>query len=75
MKRVKHLKKKKPYAKRIQDSKEQLFTVKYKQGDTMYIHKVRASSIEDAISKVKDDDDINKLRQLIAETLSARADA
>ena len=62
-------------AKCIQDSKERLFTVKYKQGDTMYIHKVRASSIEDAISKVKDDDDINKLQQLIAETLSARADA
>lgn len=36
------------------DSKEQLFTVKYKQGDTVYIRKVRASSIEDAISKVKD---------------------
>ena len=46
---------------RAQNSKEQLFAVKYKQGDTMYIHKVRASSIEDAISKVKDDDDINKL--------------
>lgn len=38
------------------DSKEQLFTVKYKQGDTMYIHKVCASSIEDAISKVKSQD-------------------
>lgn len=37
------------------DSKEQLFTVKYKQGDTMYVRKVRANSIEDAISKVKDD--------------------
>ena len=60
---------------RAQNSKERLFTVKYEQGDTMYIHKVRASSIEDAISKVKDDDDINKLQQLIAETLSARADA
>lgn len=35
-------------------NREQLFTVKYKQGDTMYIRKVRASSIEDAISKVKD---------------------
>lgn len=37
-----------------QDSKEQLFTIEYKQGDTTYIRKVRASSIEDAISKVKD---------------------
>ena len=36
------------------DNKEQLFTVKYKQGDTTYIRKVRANSIEDAISKVKD---------------------
>lgn len=59
----------------IKDREERLFTVKYEQGDTTYIHKVRASSIEDAISKVKDDDDINKLQQLIAETLSARADA
>lgn len=33
---------------------EQLFTIKYKQGDTMYVRKVRANSIEDAISKVKD---------------------
>lgn len=38
-----------------QDSKEQLFTIGYKQGDTTYIRKVRANSIEDAISKVKDD--------------------
>lgn len=38
-----------------QDSKEQLFTVEYKQGDTTYVRKVRANSIEDAISKVKDD--------------------
>lgn len=37
------------------DSKEQLFTIEYKQGDTTYVRKVRASSIEDAISKVKDD--------------------
>ena len=36
------------------DSKEQLFTVEYKQGDTTYVRKVRANSIEDAISKVKD---------------------
>ena len=35
-------------------NREQLFTVEYKQGDTTYIRKVRASSIEDAISKVKD---------------------
>lgn len=38
----------------VADSKEQLFTIEYKQGDTMYIRKVRASSITDAISKVKD---------------------
>lgn len=37
-----------------QNSKEQLFTIEYKQDDVMYIHKVRANSIEDAISKVKD---------------------
>lgn len=35
-------------------NREQLFTIEYKQGDTTYIRKVRASSIEDAISKVKD---------------------
>ena len=35
-------------------NREQLFTVEYKQGDTTYIRKVRANSIEDAISKVKD---------------------
>lgn len=35
---------------------EQLFAVEYKQGDTTYIRKVRANSIEDAISKVKDAD-------------------
>lgn len=39
-----------------QDSKEQLFTVEYKQGDTTHVRKVRANSIEDAISKVKDAD-------------------
>lgn len=38
-----------------QDSKEQLFTVEYEQDGVMYVRKVRASSIEDAISKVKDD--------------------
>lgn len=37
------------------DSKEQLFTVEYEQNGVMYVRKVRASSIEDAISKVKDD--------------------
>lgn len=36
------------------DSKEQLFTVKYEQNGVMYVRKVRANSIEDAISKVKD---------------------
>ena len=39
-----------------QDSKEPLFTVEYKQGDTTYVRKVRANSIEDAISKVKSQD-------------------
>lgn len=60
----------------VNDSKnEQLFTVEYEQDGVTYIRKVRASSIEDAISKVKDDADVDKLRQLITETLSARADA
>lgn len=36
------------------DSKEQLFTVEYEQDGVMHIRKVRANSIEDAISKVKD---------------------
>lgn len=35
------------------DSKEQLFTVEYEQDDVMYVRKVRASSIEDAIKQVK----------------------
>lgn len=35
-------------------NKEQLFTIKYEQDGVMYIRKVRANSIEDAISKVKD---------------------
>lgn len=35
-------------------NKEQLFTIEYKQGGVMYVRKVRANSIEDAISKVKD---------------------
>lgn len=38
-----------------QDSKERLFTIEYKQDGVMYVRKVRANSIEDAISKVKDD--------------------
>lgn len=38
------------------DSKEQLFTIEYKQDGVMYVRKVRASSIEDAISKVKSQD-------------------
>lgn len=37
-------------------NREQLFTVEYKQGDTTCIRKVRANSIEDAISKVKSQD-------------------
>ena len=40
----------------VSDSKkEQLFTIEYKQDGVMHVRKVRASSIEDAISKVKDD--------------------
>lgn len=39
-----------------QDSKEQLFTIEYKQDGVMHVRKVRASSIEDAISKVKSQD-------------------
>lgn len=38
-----------------QDCKEQLFTIEYEQDGVMHVRKVRASSIEDAISKVKDD--------------------
>lgn len=37
------------------DNKEQLFTIEYEQDGVMYVRKVRANSIEDAISKVKDD--------------------
>nr|DAF50599.1 MAG TPA: prohead serine protease [Phage sp. ctqZP6] len=37
-----------------QDSKEQLFTIEYEQDGVMHVRKVRANSIEDAISKVKD---------------------
>lgn len=60
----------------VNDSKnEQLFTVEYEQNGVMHVRKVRANSIEDAISKVKDDADVDKLQQLITETLSARADA
>lgn len=36
------------------DSKEQLFTIEYAQDGVTYVRKVRANSIEDAISKVKD---------------------
>lgn len=39
----------------MKNNKEQLFTIEYEQDGVMYIRKVRASSIEDAISKVKDD--------------------
>lgn len=40
----------------VSDSKkEQLFTIEYEQNGVTYVRKVRASSIEDAISKVKDD--------------------
>lgn len=40
----------------VSDSKkEQLFTIEYEQDGVMYVRKVRANSIEDAISKVKDD--------------------
>lgn len=40
----------------VNDSKnEQLFTVEYEQDGVMHVRKVRANSIEDAISKVKDD--------------------
>ena len=38
----------------VADSKEQLFTVEYEQDGVTYIRKVRANSIVDAISKVKD---------------------
>lgn len=38
----------------VADSKEQLFTVEYEQDGVTYVRKVRANSIEDAISKVKD---------------------
>lgn len=39
----------------VKDNKEQLFTIEYEQDGVMYVRKVRANSIEDAISKVKDD--------------------
>lgn len=39
----------------MKNNKEQLFTIEYEQDGVMYIRKVRANSIEDAISKVKDD--------------------
>lgn len=41
----------------VSDSKkEQLFTIEYEQDGVMHVRKVRASSIDDAISKVKDAD-------------------
>ena len=40
----------------VKDSKERLFIIEYKQDGVMYVRKVRASSIEDAISKVKSQD-------------------
>lgn len=40
----------------VKDNKEQLFTIEYKQDGVMYVRKVRANSIEDAISKVKSQD-------------------
>lgn len=41
----------------VSDSKkEQLFTIEYKQDGVMHVRKVRANSIEDAISKVKSQD-------------------
>jgi hypothetical protein len=39
----------------VKDNKEQLFTIEYEQDGVMHVRKVRANSIEDAISKVKDD--------------------
>lgn len=38
----------------VKDNKEQLFTIEYEQDGVTHVHKVRANSIEDAISKVKD---------------------
>lgn len=38
----------------VKDNKEQLFTIEYEQDGVMHVRKVRANSIEDAISKVKD---------------------
>lgn len=40
----------------VKDNKEQLFTIEYKQDGVMHVRKVRANSIEDAISKVKSQD-------------------
>lgn len=39
----------------VKDNKEQLFTIEYEQDGVMHVRKVCANSIEDAISKVKDD--------------------
>ena len=40
----------------VKDNKEQLFTIEYEQDGVTHVRKVRASSIEDAISKVKSQD-------------------
>lgn len=40
----------------VKDNKEQLFTIEYEQDGVTHVHKVRANSIEDAISKVKSQD-------------------
>lgn len=40
----------------VKDNKEQLFTIEYEQDGVMHVRKVRANSIEDAISKVKSQD-------------------
>lgn len=52
-----------------QDNKERLFTIEYKQGDTMYVRKVRANSIEDAISKVKDAPDPERVKSRVENAL------
>lgn len=40
----------------VKDNKEQLFTIEYEQDGVTHVRKVRANSIEDAISKVKSQD-------------------
>ena len=53
----------------VKDNREQLFTIEYKQGDTMYVRKVRANSIEDAISKVKDAPDPERVKSRVENAL------